>query len=247
MGVQVVNARLAFFTDAVSHAAFAGVAIGIFIGMDPGTSLILFCVGFGAMVVALARRGVLGSEAATGVAFSTMVALGLALVAHVPEAGKRIRSLLLGDILFMSDADILRLAAVLAAIVAFHAITGNRLALVSLDATIARAHGVRVAWYEYAHAALLALVVAEAARVAGVLLATAMLIIPAAAARNVARSWGGMCRWSVGIAMAAGGIGIVLSGTEWASETPPGAMMVLTAAAMFVVSLIARRLGVARG
>lgn len=249
MGVQVVNFRMAFFSDAISHSAFAGVAIGFVLNeamrrsggllFDPRIALVLFgiLVGFG--IAYVRRRTDLSNDTVIGVFFSSVVALGLAIITTSQARTSEFQTYLYGDILTLDAAD-LALSAILAVVVTvFMLLSFNGMTLVGLNAEMAHSRGVRVRLYDYLFSLLLALVVTASIRTAGILLVTAMLVVPAATARNLARTAGGMFRWALLIGLLSGVIGTLASARI--VEISTGAVIVLTAALLFAVSAAARR------
>lgn len=249
MGVKVVNFRMAFFSDAISHSAFAGVAIGFLLnewlagwgGFDPRISLIGFGILVGLGIAFVRRKTALSNDTVIGVFFSTVVALGIAIVTSSGSRTTRFQDYLYGDILTLDAAD-LALTAVLAVVVlAFIGFSFNKLLLSGLNDELAYSRRVAVRLYDYLFTLLLALVVTVSIRTAGILLVTALLIVPAAAARNVARDAGGMLRWAMLIGLASGVCGVLASYSEYLHHTSTGAAIVLTAALLFALSFIARR------
>lgn len=235
MGVQVVNFRMAFFADAISHSAFAGVAVGFLLGVSPQWTMPLFGLLVGMAIVVSKRRSELSTDTVIGVFFSGVVAFGLAIVSREKNVVRNLYRFLYGDILTLGDGDILAMMALLALLVAFQAYGYNRMLYVAFHPTVAKVHRVRVAAYQYAYAGLLSLVVIFSVRVAGVLLVTAMLIVPAAAARNFSRSAGAMVWWALCVASSSAVSGLLLSAQDWI-RTATGPSIVLVAFAWFLVS-----------
>ena len=114
-GIQVVNARMAFFSDAISHSAFAGVAIGVLAGIGVGISMPLTAVLVGLSVMFLKRISRLSSDTVIGVIFSAVAAFGLAVVARDRAAADNMRMFLFGDILTIDPGQLLMLAGLLIA------------------------------------------------------------------------------------------------------------------------------------
>lgn len=237
MGVQVVNFRMAFFADAISHSAFAGVAIGLLVGVDPHLSMPVFGVLVGLGIMASQRRSALASDTVIGVFFSAVIAFGLAIVSRDRNLARDLQRFLYGDILTVTDFDILCLAALAAVLLAFQAYGYNRMLYIGLHPALARAHRVRVAAYQYAYAALLSLIVIFSVWIVGVLLVTAMLIVPAAAARNFARSAGVMIWWALLAGFTSAVAGLLISTQDWA-RTATGATVVLVAFGWFLLSAL---------
>jgi len=241
MGVHVVNLRMAFFSDAISHSTLAGVALGLVLSVDPRWSLPLFALIVGIGIVTVQRRSSLSSDTVIGVFFSIAIAFGIAVASRERGATRDVQRFLYGDILTIGDGGILAMAVLFVAVAVFLIVGNNRLLAMAVHPVMARAHGVRVAAWQYVFAGLLALTVAIAVWTMGMLLVTALLIVPAAAARNLARTAGGMFRWAVGIAIVSAVAGLLISAQPWAA-TATGATVILCAGAFFVLSLpFARR------
>ena len=237
MGVQAVNFRMAFFSDAISHSALAGAAVGLLLGLaDPFFAMAGLAVLIGLGIVAVGRRTRLSADTIIGVFFSTAVAFGLVIVGRDLHVANSVGKFLFGDITFMRNL-VGWLFALCAAVMVFQAIGYNRLLYVGLNAALASAHRVRVRAYQYVYAVLLALVAIVSVRTVGILLVTAMLIVPTAAARNLARSAGGMFWWALAIALVSSVSGLILS---FEIHAPAGATIVLVAAALFVLSVAIR-------
>lgn len=237
MGVQVINFRMAFFSDAISHSAFAGVALGLILGLDARWTMAGLAVLVGLGIVAVGRRSSLSVDAIIGVFFSATIAFGLAVVSRERGVARDVQRFLYGDILTLTETDIALLIGLGAVLAVFQIVGYNRLLYVGLSSALASAHRVRVRVYQYVFAALLALVVILAVGAVGVLLVTAMLIVPAAAARNFARRAGGMFWWAMGVALTSAVVGLVISAQPWA-RTATGATIVLVASGWFVVSTL---------
>jgi zinc transport system permease protein len=237
MGVHVINYRMAFFSDAISHSAFAGVAIALLIGGNEYGTMTAFALLVGLGIVAAARRSRLSSDAIIGVFFSAAVAFGLAVVSHYRHLARSMQMFLYGDILTIGEGEVLWMAALLGAVVLFQALSFNRLLYVGLSSSLAAAHGLSVRLYQYLLAALLSLVAIFSVWAVGVLLVTAMLIVPAAAARNLARSAGGMFWWAMLVSLSSAVAGLFIS--FW-TDTATGATIILVASGWFAVSAVVR-------
>ncbi len=238
MGIIVVNFRMAFFSDAISHSAFAGVALGLIFSVDPNWSMPLFGLLVGLGIMVLQRHSNLSSDTVIGVFFSSMVAFGLAIVSRDQTLARDLQRFLYGDILTISDVQIFCLLLLFSTLVVFLALSYNHLLYIGLNPTLAKAHRIRVASQQYIFAGLLALIVMFSVQAVGVLLVTALLIVPAAAARNVARSAGAMFWWALVISISSAVLGLILSAQDWA-RTATGATVILVACGWFLLSMIA--------
>jgi ABC-type Mn2+/Zn2+ transport systems, permease components len=236
MGILVINFRMSFFADAISHSAFAGVALGLLFVLDPGWTMPIFGVLAGLAIVWLQRTSSLSSDTVIGVFFSAMVAFGLAIVSRERSLARDLQRFLYGDILTISDGQIVALMALFVVLMTFQACAYNRLIYIGLHPALAKAHRIRVATLQYLFAGLLALIVMFAVQAVGVLLVTALLIVPAAAGRNFARSAGTMFWWTMAISLSSTVTGLLLSAQDWA-RTATGATIVLVACGWFALSM----------
>ncbi len=239
LGVGVVGHRLSYYSNAVGHSTFAGVAVGVLSGVSPYLALVGFAVLVGLAITALRRRGTLATDTVVGVVFATVMALGIALLSAYRGLGRELATYIYGDLLTISDAEVHLTLAALILTVVFSILYYNKLTLTAVSPAVARAAGVRVAALEYVHAALIAAVVAVAVRAVGILFVSALLILPAAAARNLARRQSTMFWWAAGLGAAAAVGGILLS---LALDTATGATIILLGAFFFGLSLLAARL-----
>jgi zinc transport system permease protein len=235
MGIQVVNFRMAFFSDAISHSAFAGVAIGLLASLNPSLTMVAFAVFVGIAITAIERKSSLSMDTVVGVFFSAIVAFGIAIVSRDRSVARDMQLFLYGDILTISTSDIIMLGGLALVIIVFAALGYNRLFYIGLNHALARAHRVKVALYQYIYAALLSVVVIFSVRAVGVLLVTALLIVPAAASRNLSRTAGAIFWWAILISVTSAATGLIISAQEWA-YTATGATVILAAFAWFIVS-----------
>ena len=246
VGVKVVNFRMAFFSDAISHSAFAGVAIGLllhesFPAADPRMSLVLFGLIVGLGIAYVRRTTDLSNDTVIGVFFSAVVALGIAIVTRSGARTTQFQRYLYGDILNLDSAD-LGLSVLLGiAVIVFMVAGFNRLILVGLNDELAHSRGIRVRLYDYLFTLLLALVVTVSIRTAGILLVTALLVIPAATARNLARSAGGMFWWAIAFGLLSGVSGTLASFSKHLDRVGTGAVIVLASVFFFILSTFLRR------
>ncbi len=239
-GTQVVNFRMAFFSDAIGHSAFAGVAFGLLFALSPGITMPLLALIVGIGIMAVKQRSGLSTDTIIGVFFSAVVAAGLAVVSRYPQAARDMQMFLYGDILTISDSDIAMMVLLLIVFLLFQAFSFNKLICIGLNLQLAKAHRIRTAFYQYLFAALLSLVVILSVKAVGVLLVTAMLITPAAAARNLASSYGKMVWVAILISLFSAIAGLLLSAQEW-MRTAAGATIVLCSCVFFCLSLLFRR------
>ena len=237
LGVEVINFRMAFFSDAIGHSAFAGVALGLILAVNPRLSMPLFGVLVGLAVMAVRRKSNLSADTAIGIVFSAVVAFGLAVVSRASGVARDMQQFLYGDILTISEGEIAFLGLLFLGMLLFQAVGYNRLLAISLNPVMARVLGISVALWQYLFAGLLALVVMFSVWAVGVLLVTAMLIVPAATARNLARTAGGMFWWALLAGISSGFAGLTLSAQDWLA-TSSGATIILVSCCWFAASCV---------
>jgi zinc transport system permease protein len=234
MGVHVVNFRMAFFSDAISHSTFAGVALGILLGLEPLYSVVGLGVLAGLFITLLKKRSELSSDTIISVILSGLVATGIALL-YVRQETRNFEAYLYGAILALTDQELIILFLAGGSIFFLMGLWFNRLILISLNMNLAASRGTPAGRTEYLFAVLLALVVTFSLRAVGLFMVTALLVIPAATARNLAKSISSLFWIAVVAACFSGLLGILLS---FYLDTPAGATIILISSMLFLLSWI---------
>ena len=237
LSTMVVSSRMAFFSDSLGHGAFTGIAVGALVGMaSPLTSLILFSIVFALLITYIKHRTAASADTVIGVFSSTAIAVGLMIMSRGGGFSK-FSPLLIGDILSITPADLAGLAAVNIFVFIGWVLLFNRLLLLSVNPSLARSRGISIFAVESLFAVLLAVVVAVSIQWVGILIINALLVLPGAAARNIARSVKEYHLISVLIALFAGLIGLF---SAYYLGIAAGAAIVAAAAFIFFVSLSLR-------
>ena len=237
LSTMVVSSRMAFFSDSLGHGAFTGIAIGALVGLfSPLTSLLIFSVLFALLITWIKHRTAASADTVIGVFSSTAIAVGLMVMSHGGSFAK-FSPLLIGDILSITPADLGGLLAVNAFVLIGWVFLFNRLLLLSVNASLARSRGISTIAVESVFAALLAVVVAVSIQWVGILIINALLVLPGAAARNIARSVKEYHVASVTLALLSGLIGLF---TAYYFGIAAGAAIVAAAAVFFFASLTVR-------
>ncbi|MDW8106624.1 MAG: metal ABC transporter permease [Armatimonadota bacterium] len=230
LGVFVVGQRIAYFSDAVAHSAFTGAAIAALLGLQLSDTLLFTAPLFALLVAWFRARTRLPTETLLVVTITSISALGVA-IASLAETPLALSTLLFGDILAIEQGDLWRLFGVDCFAGAALVGLARPLMRISFHRELARAQGVPVQLVETLFLVVLALVIAVGIRVVGILPVSALLVLPAAAARAVAQSMRGMLGVSAIIGALSLGVGFVVA--LW-QPIPPGAAVALTAAVIFV-------------
>jgi len=244
LGAFVVWRRMAYFGDTLSHSALLGVALGFLLGVDLNLAVVLLCVGVALVFVALQQQRRLAGDTLLGILSHSALSLGLVALAFLETVRVDLMGYLFGDILAVSLGDLAWIygggAVVLAAMVALW----RPLLAITVHEELAQVDGVNVKRTRLAFMLLVALVIAAAMKVVGILLITSLLILPAAAARRVARTPEAMAAMAA-IAGALAVLGGIAASLRW--DLPTGPAIVLAAGTLFAISAsLPRRLAPAR-
>ncbi len=230
----VVVRRLAFMGMGISHAAFGGVAIGLAAGVDPLRAAGGFCALVALGIGWLSRRGRMHEDTTIGILFTTAMALGVVIVGLADQYNLDLMSYLFGSILAMSWGDVLA-AAVLAVIaLAFLGFFFKELLFVSFDEETAAASGLPVRLVYYGLLVVMALVIVVSLKLVGIVLVSALLVIPGATGLQVSRNYRGVLLVSVLSGLASMALGLYLS---YRADIPSGATVVMVMFAFFLLSL----------
>ncbi|NLB90250.1 MAG: metal ABC transporter permease [Clostridiales bacterium] len=242
MGTMAVNQRMAFFSDALGHSALTGIGIGILLNVNQLTTMLIFGVLWALLISHIKQTGKSSADTVISVFSSTSVALGLIILSK-GGGFARYSSLLVGDILTISKSDLWGLLIALLLGVFLWGLIYNRLLLSSINGPLARSRGVSTRIIEGVFVILIAVSVMLAIRWVGILLINALLILPAAAGRNFAKSSRAHAGFSVLIAITSGVAGLILS---YYLNTSAGATIVLCAALWYFLSLAVSTLSLRR-
>ena len=189
LSTMVVHSRMSFFSDALGHSAFTGMAIGAICGFDrPTLAAVIFAVVFALLFNLVRRRSALASDTVIGVFSSTAVALGIFLSTMNGRSFTKFNSLLIGDILSVEPAMIGVLAGILLLVLALWLLSFNKLMLSAVHPALADSRGIQVFWQETVFSVAIAVVVTLSMTWVGLLVINSLLVLPAAAARNLARN-----------------------------------------------------------
>ena len=246
LSTMVVESRMSFFSDALGHSAFTGIAIGtllgstvtLFSGADPMWFAVLFAVVFALLFTFVRKRTSLASDTVIGVFSSTAVALGIFIATLGGGSFTKFNALLIGDILSVEPRKIGLLAGILALVVVLWVCSFNQLMLASVHPALADSRGIQVFWQEALFSAAIAVVVTISMTWVGLLVINSLLVLPAAAARNVSRTMFQYHLVSLLGAVLAGIAGLM---TSYYVGSSAGAAITLYLAVWFLGTFLARK------
>ena len=234
LSTMIVTGRMSFFSDALGHSAFTGIAIGAICGIAaPIWAAVLFSVVFALLFSWVRGRSNQAADTLIGVFSSTAVALGIFAATLGGGSFTKYNKYLIGDILSISPAEIGMLALTLVGVAVFWVVYANRLTLTAIHPQLASSRGIPVKFSNTAFTVAIAVVVTLSISSVGLLILNSLLVLPAASARNMARNLKQYHLFSVLFALLAGLGGLVVSYYMGASA---GAAISLILALIFAIT-----------
>ena len=205
LSTMVVTGRMSFFSDALGHSGFTGIAICVLCGAaSPTWFAVALAVAFALLFSYVKSRTNQAAETVISVFSSTAVALGIFIATMNGSSFTKFNKYLIGDILSVTPGEIGLLAAVLLAVIVLWIFASNRLVLTAVHPQLASSRGIPVRGYETLFTVSIAVVVTLAMSWVGLMVINSLLVLPAAAARNVARNLREYHLFSVVLALIAG-------------------------------------------
>ncbi|MBQ8182813.1 MAG: metal ABC transporter permease [Clostridia bacterium] len=238
LGTMAVNNKMAFFSDALGHSAFTGIALGVLLGIkNEVISLIAFGVLIALIITRVKNKGNSSSDTVISVFSSTSIAVGLLVLSYGGSFSKY-NSYLVGDILSISKNEILCLFVTFAVVIILWAMIYNKLLVISVNRELAASRGIKTGLYENIFVIMVAVVVMMSIKWVGILLINSLLILPAAAARNIAKNSRQYLSLSVAISLVSAVSGLLIS---FYADTSAGATIVTVSAIIFFITYFIRK------
>ena len=239
LSTMVVESRMAFFSDALGHSAFTGMAIGALCGLTrPVGAAVVFAVVIALLFTLVRQKTHMANDTAISVFSSAAVALGIFLSTLGGQSFTKFNTLLIGDILSVAPAEIGLLALILLALVILWLTSYNQMMLSSVHQALADSRGIQVVWKNFLFTAAIAVVVTISMTWVGLLVINALLVLPGAAARNLAKNLPQYHLISILGGIVCGIAGLMVS---YYLGTSTGASITLLLAVWFFVTLLVRR------
>lgn len=239
MSTMIVTGKMSFFSDALGHSAFTGIAIGCICGIAAPTWVaVIFAVVFALLFAFVRNRSNHAADTLIGVFSSTAVALGIFIATLGGGSFTKYNTYLIGDVLSVTPGQIGILALVLLCVLAFWVICSNRLILTAIHPQVASSRGINTKLTYTVFTVAIAVVVTLAVSWVGLLILNSLLVLPGASARNVSRNLRQYHAFSVIFALTAGFAGLCVSYYLGASA---GASISLILAVVFAISFCLRK------
>ena len=240
LSTMIVTGRMSFFSDALGHSAFTGIALGCIFGMTmPIYAAVIFSVLFALLFSFVRSRSNQAADTLIGVFSSSAVALGIFVATLGGGSFTKYNKYLIGDILSVTPAEIGLLALVLLIVLIFWVLSVNRLTLTAIHPQLASSRGIPVGLSQTLFTVAIAVVVTLTISSVGLLILNSLLVLPGAAARNVAKNLRQYHGFSVLFALLAGLGGLAVS---YYSGCSAGAAISLLLALIFAVTFPLRKM-----
>lgn len=234
LGTMIVNNKMAFFSDALGHSALTGIAIGMLLGIsNVNIGMILFAIVFALVLNYVKNKTSYGADTIISVFSSIAIALGLAMLAQSGNFNKY-SSYLVGDILSITEVEILYVFIASIIVYAFWYFTFNKLNVISINSTLAKSKGINVKKIDNIFVVLIAVMVMISIRWIGILLINSLLILPAASSRNIAKNMRAYHLFAVLFSIFSGITGLIIS---YYFNIPTGPMIVLISGIIYFITL----------
>ena len=239
LSTMVVTRRMSFFSDALGHSAFTGVAVGSICGLaEPLWGAVVFAALLALLFTVVRRRTSLASDTVIGVFSSTAVALGIFIATFGGGSFTKFNSYLIGDILSVTPGKIAVLALILLAVLLLWGLSYNKLMLSAVHPALAGSRGINIFWQDALFSVAVAVVVTLSMTWGGLLVSNSLLVLPAAAARNLAKNMWQYHLLSLVAAVAAGVAGLL---TSYYIGSSTGACITLYLAVWFALTFCFRK------
>jgi len=238
LGVYVVVRKMAFFGDGIAHASLAGIALAMLVGFAPLPVAILYSVIVALAIYGLEKSTKLSSDTIIGILFTSSMALGVVLMSVIPGFQPELISFLFGNILTISQSDMITVTVIATVILTWLWICRHHLTFTSLDADNAKIAGINTEFHNIVFHIALATSVVLGVKLLGIVLVSALLLIPPATSRLVTVTFRGFSIASIFFSVLSIILGLLLS---FYLDAPSGATIILTAAVIFAgIAFIAK-------
>lgn len=232
LGVFVILRGMSYIGHGLSHAVFGGAAASAVMQLNYFVGAGVWGLISGVLIGRIARRRIIGADAAIGVVTTASFALGLALLNRYGQAKKSIEAVLFGSVLGVQTSDIIAVTAVGLVVAALVVVAYRRLLFATFDPDVAQVSGVRVQWIEALLMVMLSLTILVTMRVIGTLLISALLVIPASIARMLTNSFARMLWISP---LVGAGSAFVGMNAAYHLDTSASASIILAGALVFII------------
>ncbi len=239
LGTMIVNNKMAFFSDSLGHSALTGIAIGILFGInDINISMVLYAIVYALLLNMIKRKRTLSTDTIISVFASFSMAIGL-MVLSMGGNFSQYSNLLVGDILSITPKEILYLLVTFIITISFWLLAFNKLHAISINESLARSKDINIRLLDNLFVVIIAIIVMLSIKWIGILIINALLILPAAASKNIASNVREYHLFSVIISIFSGIVGLILS---YYINTATGPTIVIVVSIFFFMTYMAKRI-----
>jgi zinc transport system permease protein len=238
ISVFIVLRNMSFIGAGISHATFGGVAIGFFVGINPTITAIFYSIAVALGIEFVSRKGKVSEDVSIGIFFAGSMALGIVLISLSRGYNIDLFGYLFGNILAITDREVLLSVFVSVVVIGIIVLFLKEIFLTTYSEEIARVSGISIRAINTLFLVLLSITIVITMKIVGIILVSALLVIPGATAQMYAKNLYSMIATSCGVAVFSTVFGLILS---YELDIAPGGSIVLTAAAIFMVSLFIKK------
>jgi len=238
VSVFVVLRKMSFIGAGISHAAFGGVAIGFFTGINPTITAIVYAIAVALGIEFVSRRGKVSEDASIGIFFAGSMALGIVLISLSKEYTVDLFGYLFGNILAITTDEVILSAIVAVLVIGVILLFLKEIFMTTYNEEIAHVSGIPVRVINTMFLIVLSVSIVVSMKIVGIILVSALLVIPGATAQLFAKNLYFMVALSCGVAVFSTVLGLILS---YKFDLAPGGSIVLSATAIFLIALFLKR------
>ena len=246
IGTMVIIKKMAFFSEAIGHAALAGIAIGVLLGEpyeSPYIMLFGYCIIFAIIINYTRNRTYMGTDTLIGIFLSLSIAIGAILIIYI--SGKvnshMLESVLFGSILTVSDLDLLVLVLVNIVLIGLVMLWYNKILFSSFNKNISMVRGVNVIFLDYVFILIITIVTVASVKIIGASLVEALLLIPAASARNISKNIKSFIGYSILFSTLSCLLGILLP-LIFEISIPSGPAVIIVTTIIFFITILIKNM-----
>jgi len=238
VSVFVVLRKMSFIGAGISHAAFGGVAIGFFTGLNPVVTSVGYAIAVALGIELVTRRGKVSEDASIGIFFASSMALGVLLISLSRNYTLDLFGYLFGNILAITESEVILSVVLAVLVIGIILLFLKEIFMTTYNEEIALVSGIPVRAINTVFLIALAVSIVISMKIVGIILISALLVIPGATARLFAKSLSFMIAASCGVAVFSTVVGLFLS---YEFDVAPGGTIVLTATSVFLLALFVKR------
>ncbi|MDA0208147.1 MAG: metal ABC transporter permease [bacterium] len=239
LGVFTTLRRMSFFGEGIAHASLAGIAIGLLSGFAPLPIAVIWGLLIALLIYLLEEKSVISSDSLIGIFFTSSMAFGVILIGFIPGYQPELLSFLFGNILTIQNSDVLLITILCTVGLAWLSVAQRQLAYLSFSEESAIVGGISKTAFLLPFYLLTSVAIVLGVKILGIILVSALMIIPAATSRNMTHSFRGYVIGSIVIAELSVFLGLIAS---YSLDLPSGATIVLTGSSLFLFSLFSKAL-----